>query len=703
MRTRENLRRLMNPRHIAVFGGDAAAGAIRQCRQAGFDGTIWPVHPRRTSIEGIACYPNTAALPDAPDAAFLAVPRETTVSVLAELAARGAGGAVCHASGFAEHGPDGARWQREFVRAAGEMAVIGPNCIGILDYLDGAALWADQHGGRRVDRGVAVITQSGNIGQNLTMQRRSLPLARLVTVGNAAVTGVAELVEAMLDDPRITAIGLHLEGIDDPAGLSRAAVRALRRRVPIVVLKTGRSELGSRANLSHTSSLAGSDVLCDAFFDRVGMARVHQVSTFLETLKFLHVHGALPGGRIASASCSGGEASLLADLAHDREVELPPLPQDTARRVGEVLGERVPVANPLDYHTYVWGDFDAQRDCFREFLTAGFDMHLLVLDFPRADRCSPQAWQTTVDAYMAACRHTGAPACVVSSLPEGLPGAVRSRLLDEGVAPMQGIAECLTAVAAARQVGVAQEAADAVLPLDAVTGSPTGTLQLDEWNGKRDLAEWGVPVPRGALVASAARAAEAARDIGFPVVVKAVSQTLAHKSDVGGVRLGLTDEAQVRDAVADMTDLSDRFLVERMVRGAVAELIVGVHRDPQFGPAITIGAGGVMVELLDDAVTLLLPVQRDEIRAALRRLRIWPLLSGFRGQPPGDVVAVLDAVTAVADYVRGHAGTLRELDINPLLVLPDRGGVVAADVLIRLGTDGEGEGEDDEGEGERDE
>lgn len=685
MGTRDNLRRLLNPRHIAVFGGDTAAEAIRQCRRAGFTGTIWPVHPRRTTIEGLRCYPNTAALPDPPDAAFLAVPRDATVQVLTELAARDAGGAVCHAAGFAEDGETGARWQRAFVRAAGQMAVIGPNCIGMLDYLDGAALWADQHGGRRVDRGVAIITQSGNIGQNLTMQRRSMPLARLVTVGNAAVTGVAELVDALLEDPRITAIGLHLEGIDDPAGLSRAAVRALHRRIPIVVLKTGRSELGGRANLSHTSSLAGSDVLCDAFFRRLGMARVHQVGTFLETLKYLHVHGARPGARIASASCSGGEAALLADLAHDHEVELPPFPDDTAQRLGEVLGERVSVANPLDYHTYIWGDADAQRNCFRAFLTTGFDMHLLVLDFPRADRCSPETWQTTLDAYVAALRDTGAPACVVSSLPEGLPEPVRTRLLDEGVAPMQGIAECLTAIAAARHIGLSQEAADTVLPLDPATAPPTRTPPLDEWQGKRILAEWGVPVPEGA-VATAATAAEAARDIGFPVVVKAVSEAIAHKSDVGGVRLGLTAEQQVRDAVDGMTGLSDRFLVERMVHGAVAELIVGVHRDPQFGPALTIGAGGTMVELLGDAATLLLPVRRDEIRAALRCLRIWPLLTGYRGQPPGDVEAVIDAVAAVADFARAHANTLVELDINPLLVLPGHGGVVAADVLISLGT-----------------
>ncbi|WP_031469229.1 acetate--CoA ligase family protein [Sciscionella sediminilitoris] len=691
MGARENLRRLLTPRHLAVFGGETAAAAIRQCRAAGFTGRIWPVNPRRASIEGLDCYPDTRALPEPPDAAFLGVPRDSTVEVVAELAARGAGGAVCHASGFAEDGASGAHRQRELVRAAGELAVIGPNCLGMLDYLDGAALWADQHGGQRVDRGVAVITQSGNIGQNLTMQRRSVPIARLVTVGNAAVTGVAELVEAMLADPRITAIGLHLEGIEDPAALSLAAVRALRSGVPIIVLKTGRSELGGRANLSHTSSLAGSDALCDAFFHRLGMPRVHQIPTFLEALKFLHVHGPLSGARIASASCSGGEAALLADLAADHELELAPFPEDVAGRLGKALGDRVPVANPLDYHTYIWGDFEAQGDCFREFLSCGFDTRLLVLDFPRTDRCATHAWQTTVEAYLAAHRETGGPACVVSSLPEGLPEPVRDRLLEAGIAPMQGIAECLTAIAAARRIGRARETADPVHPVTPLRGAAG---RLDEWHGKRILAEWGIPVPEGALVATGDEAAEAAARIGFPVVVKAVSAEIAHKSEVGGVRLGLAGEHEVRAAVTELAALSDRFLVERMAGDAVAELLVGVHRDAQFGPALTIGAGGTLVELLDDAVTLLFPVRRADIRAALHRLRSWPLLTGFRGRARADVEAVVDAVAAVAEYARDHASTLRELDINPLVVLGEGHGVLAADVLIGFGNGDEG-GTDD--------
>lgn len=674
----ESIRRMLAPRHIAVFGGDAAAEAIRQCRRIGFTGPIWPVHPTRSAIEGLPCYRSAAELPAAPDAAFVAVPREATVDVVAGLAARGGGGVVCHAAGFAELGSDGADLQQSLVEAAAGMAVVGPNCIGTLNYLDGAALWPDQHGGQRVERGVAVITQSGNIGQNLTMQRRSLPLAQLITMGNSAVTGVPDIVEAMLSDPRITAIGLHLEGIDDVSGLSRIGIQALRAGIPVVVLKTGSSELAAQASLSHTSSLSGSDALCDALFQRLGMARVHNVDTFLETLKFLHVHGALADNRITSASCSGGEAALVADLADRHGLELPPLPADTETRLRRLLGDRVAVANPLDYNAYIWGDPTAQTACFTELLETGLDCHLLLVDFPRDDRCVDGPWTVTADAFLAAHHQVGGSACVVSSLPEGIPEAVGARLLEAGIAPMQGIRDCLAALAASVEIGTAQRRAGSMVPLEAPVAVTGESHQLDEHAGKRELAAAGLTVPEGVLTC-AAGAPEAAAELDFPVVVKAVSTDLAHKSEVGGVRVGLTSREQVRNVVDEMTALTDTFLVERMIPGAVAELLVGVYRDPQFGLALTIGAGGVLVELVRDSVTLLLPATRDQIEESLRGLRVWPLLAGFRGAG-ADVPALLDAITAIVEYAHGE-DRLVELDVNPLLALQNS--TVAVDVLVR--------------------
>ena len=715
---RDALRRLFSPRNIAVFGGTAAAEAIRQCRKLGYAGDIWPVHPRRETVEGLRCYPDVAALPDAPDASFIAVPREATVDVVARLAARGAGGAVCYASGFAEVGGVGMALQHRLVDAAGGMALLGPNCYGMLNYLDGVALWPDQHGGERLQRGVAIVTQSGNIGLNLTMQRRGLPLACLITVGNKAGASIEAIVQALLSDKRVSAIGLHIEGLDDVAAFSRVALQALRQRVPLVALKSGSSALGARTAMSHTSSLAGPDVLYDALFARFGIARVRDPEALLETLKFLHVHGALPGKRIVSASCSGGEASLVADLAQPRGLEMPSLPEPAYRRLHAVLGDKVNVANPLDYHTYIWGDAAAQTECFAGLMDCRFDMHLLVLDFPRDDRCDGASWHTTVDAFVAAQQSSGAPSAVVASMAEGLPEGLARRLLNHGIAPMQGLVGCLDALVLAVNVGVAQARVSDIPPLApapvlARAGKPaapggasleasfglrlvcpellgeskppadTAVHMLDEAASKQALAAFGVPVPEGAVVTADAAPAYADK-LGYPVVLKAVSNQLAHKTEAGAVRLNLRNASEVRGATDAMSGLSERFLVERMARDAVAEIIVGVSRDPQFGLALTLGAGGVFVELLKDSVTLLLPVTREDARVALESLRTWPLVTGYRGRPRGDVQALLDAVMAIAAYAQAHAAELQELDVNPLLVLPQGHGVLAVDALITL-------------------
>ena len=525
MRTPGRLRRLLAPRHIAFVGGDVAGLAIRHCRDLGFDGAIWPVHPRRTSIEGFACHRRVDALPETPDAAFVAVPGEATIEVVAALAARGAGGAVCHASGFAEADPHGRRLQDALVAAAADMPLVGPNCLGIVNYLDRLALWPEQHGGRVVDRGVAIVTQSGNIGQNLTMQRRGLPIGQLIAVGNGAVTGVPEIVDALLDDERISAIGLHLEGVGDPAALARSAVTALRRQVPIVALKTGTSELGARTNLSHTSSLAGSDTLADALFERVGIARVGDVEAFVETLKYLHVHGCPGGSDIASASCSGGEAALVADAAHRRGLRLPAFSESTATGLRSALGDRVTVANPLDYHTYVWGDAERMAAGFEAFLGADVDAHLLILDMPRDDRCDDTEWHRAVDAFVAAHRRAAVAAsiasgpvpaaCVVSTLPEGLPEAVAERLLAEGIAPMQGIDDCVAAIAAARRIALARRRLDRIDPLPEECPDLSPGVLLAEHEGKRVLAEHGVRVPAGAIAtASGVSDAVPGRSVG---------------------------------------------------------------------------------------------------------------------------------------------------------------------------------------------
>ena len=675
----EPLRRLLSPETIAVIGGKEAERVVRQCELLGFKGEIWPVHPSRPDLHGRPCFRKLEDLPGVPDAAFIAIPREPTIEAVRILKDMGAGGAVCYASGFAEVG-DGGALQAKLVEAAGGMPVIGPNCYGFVNALDRLALWPDNHGLEPIGRGAAIITQSGNMGINFTMGRRGLPLGCLLSLGNQAAIGVTDCLEALLDDDRVKVIGLHIEGLDEVARFSRAALDARERGIPIVALKSGKSEKGAQATVSHTSTLSGADALYDALFERYGIARVHSVPAFLETLKLLSLFGPLPGNRVASLSCSGGEASLMADRAEGTGLVFPDLEPDHARRVRASLNEYVEITNPLDYHTFIWGDREATHDTFSAMLSGGFDLTMLVLDFPTNEGADWTDWNMTMEVFGEAAGAYDARAAVVATLPECLNEETAQQLMAWGVAPLIDIDDALAAIAAAAAIGRARTPS---APLKPAGDPPRDVRTLNEHESKALLADAGVTIPEGRLV-TPQQAVEAAKEIGFPVVLKAVGAELAHKTEIGAVALSLTSETDVDQAAERLAEHASTLLVEQMVDG-VGELIVGIARDRQFGPHLVVGAGGVLVELINDAKVLMLPTTKAEVEAAIRGLKSAPLLGGFRGRPKGDIAAAVKAVLAVAEFAEAHWNEIEELDINPLIVCPEGQGAVAADALIRLG------------------
>ncbi len=678
----DRLERLLHPRHVAVVGGHWAEAVIRQCDAMGFAGDVWPVHPSREELAGRPCYRSVEDLPAAPDAAFVGVNRHASVDVIRALAARDAGGVIAFASGFRESSredPEGADLETRLMAAAGSMPVIGPNCYGLINYLDGVPLWPDQHGGQRVGRGVAILTQSSNLAINITMQRRGLPVAYMVTVGNQAQTGLAEIARALLDDDRVSAVGLHIEGIDSARSFERMAAAARRRSVPVIALKVGRSQQARATALTHTASIAGSRAASDAFLERLGIAQVRSVPEFVETLKLLHVHGALPGADVCSLSCSGGEAALMSDAAEGRRVAFRTLSATGRARVKASLGEIVSVSNPLDYHTFIWAQEDALAATFEAMLAERFDLAMLVLDFPRLDRCSDADWDVSARAWKRAVEATGARAAMVATLPENLPEARCAALLADGIAPLGGLDAALAAADAAARIGAAWAAAPAAPVVIADGADCRGRVVLHEREAKRALASFGLAIPDGQLATGTPAAVAASRAVGYPVAVKITGN--AHKSESRGVRLGLGDADAVIAAVEEF-GIDRPLLIEHMVGDAVVELVVGVLRDPQFGLLLTVGAGGVLVEILGDTVSLLLPATHAQIRTALLSLRIAPLFSGYRGQPPADIEAAVDAIAAVADYAIANADTLLELDVNPLVVRPRGQGAVAVDALI---------------------
>lgn len=672
-----DLTRLLRPKSVALFGGNWAVNVVAQLKKSGYAGRIWPVNPKRPDILGIPCLSSIDDLPAAPDAAFVGVNREASIDIVAWLAAMSAGGATCFASGFLEtEGEGGAQLQQKLVAAAGDMPILGPNCYGLLNYLDNVTLWPDQHGGVAVASGVAIIAQSSNIAINMTMQARGLPLAYVVAAGNQAQTGVADIASALLDDKRVTAIGLYLEGFGDIRALEAFAQKAARLAKPLVALKVGRSEGSRAAAKTHTASLAGSAAASSALLRRLGMAEVFSIETFLEALKLLHFGGPLSGNGVLSVSCSGGEAGLMSDMARDTAIAFKPFGEKQRGALKALLGPIVTIANPLDYHTFIWGDAARMTAVFSEALREGFDLAAFVFDLPRADRCDPSGYRCAIDAIIAARRATGARVAVLASLPENMPEWLAATFAAEGIVTLNGMRAGLDAIDAAIVAGKLRRAVLDARPVE-LAGYGFKRFMLDEAAAKKVLARHGLPVPRNVEGATADETiATAIRQLRFPLAAKA--KGVAHKTEAGAVAIGLKDEAALRKAIGAMPQ-EHGFLIEEMAAGGIGELIVGVSRDETGLMLLTIGAGGVAAEVLRDVAHLIVPARKPEIVDALKSLRSWPLFAGFRGKPAADAEAIADAVLAVQRYVHADPRVIG-IDINPLIARERD--AVAVDALI---------------------
>jgi acetate---CoA ligase (ADP-forming) len=681
--TARSLQRLLAPRSLALIGGAWADAALAAGRVIGYSGEVWRIHPSRPSSTGEHYYRSVEELPAAPDAAFIAAPNREVPAIAAALARCGAGGFVCFAAGFSETGTEeGRRLTAELLAAAGELPFFGPNCYGFVNFFDGAALWPDQVVGRRRERGVALICQSGTLALNLLYNDRSLPIGCVLTVGNQTRLAAEDLLELLCEDERITAFGLYLEGVRDAARFAEAAARARAAGKPIALVKAGRTETASRTVHTHTGALAGADAAFDAFCAQAGIARCESLATLCETLKIFHCGGPLRGRRVLAMGASGGDMAMTADAARHLALEFAPIPARAAARLQEILTDRVVVSNPFDFHTHVWFDYPRQREMFRVALNCGFDAVAFLLDCPPENAADDSSYVRAIDEFAAALPGSTSRAVLLSSLPESISPATRERCLAAGVVPLQGQREALEALDLAGTVGESWKRCGGV-ELRRPRAPRAGTRTVGEYEAKQALAAFGVPVPRSRRV-PASEAANVATELGFPVVIKAANPAIAHKSDRGGVVLNVRSAAEAAAAAQRLATLSPTLLVEEMVSDGVAEILVGITTDPQFGQLLTLGAGGVLTELLRDTVTLLPPFTAFDIAAAVARLRVGRLLGGFRGRPVADVPALIEAVLGCARYAAAHLEQLTELDLNPVIVRPVGLGAVAVDALIRL-------------------
>ena len=675
MSTKSRLSRLFSPKSVAVVGGGVwCRSVIEQLIKIGYKGTIFPVHPFKEEILGIKSFKDLEDIPAIIDATFIGVNRNITIEVVKQLNSLNAGGAVCFASGFLEAEGDkqgSGELQKSLIEAAADMPILGPNCYGFINYLDHAALWPDQHGGTTVDKGVAILTQSSNIAINITMQTRGLPISYIMSVGNQASLGFSEIGMYLLSDPRVTALGLHIEGIGDLKAFEELTTKARKLGKPIVALKVGKSAEARRAAQSHTASLAGDAQSAKSLFKRLGIAEVDRLEVLIDTLKIFHSYGPLSSKNVRSLSCSGGEASLVSDLAQAYGIQFPKLEKENISELRSVLGEMVALSNPLDYHTYIWGDIDAMASTFIAMMRQHNGITIIIVDFPRDDNCDPSAWNCVITAAKMAKKSENKPLALVSTLSENIPEHVSFELLESNIITLHGLDTALAAISASSSNQTL------VPPKPIFLSNPTGkSILVDEYDAKKSLEKYGLKLPETekCLQSDAHLVSD---QIGYPVVIKALGS--AHKSELGEVFLNLENQKSVKEALRKIS--KKHVIVEKMIGDAVVELLVGIVHDPAHGMLLTVGAGGVLTEILSDTSSILLPSSKSEVLDCFNQLKISKIAKGYRGALGVDINQIIDAIMKIQDFVLDNRDKLFEIEINPLIVTTSE--VIVADALIR--------------------
>lgn len=680
------------PRSIAVIGASEdperiGGRPLHFCLSSGFAGPIYPVNPTRETVQGLPAFPDIDAIPGPVDLAILAISADRIADTLHACGRKGVRAAVIFSAGFAELGPEGQAAQSRLLEIARshDMRLLGPNCLGLYAAGSGACgtFSSALQGGLPSPGSIGLITQSGAYGTHLLSmaKERRLGVAAWVSTGNEADVTVADCLSYMVEDPQVTAIGIYMEGVKQPETLLAALERARSLRKPVTIMKVGASEVGAQAMQSHTASLAGSDASFQAAVEQAGAFRADTTEQMFDILYAASIAPLPAGDRLGILTVSGGAGVLMADAAARHGLQVPSMPDEAIAR----MLERNPFAsprNPVDITAQAINDFDLIPDYLSEMISSGnYDSYVgFFTSWAGADRLGPLIH----DALTRALDGFDRPFVLVGLLGEELAASYDAAGIPSFADPSRAVA-VLGALAQVRAgfdrppvAGVLPDIGDAALP----------ATPMSEAAAKARLAKVGIPCLPEEVAQSPDHAAGLASAMGLPVAMKILSPDIAHKSDIGGVALGLDSPQAVRDAAgrmlrdipAAMPDARIEGVLITPMAGDGIELILGSQRDPVIGPMVMVGMGGVLAEVVPDVVLARAPVTPDEARAMLGRLRAAALLDGVRGCPGADLAAAADAISRISVLAAANADTIDSIEINPLLARPD--GVLALDALI---------------------
>ncbi|MDE0028184.1 MAG: acetate--CoA ligase family protein [Deltaproteobacteria bacterium] len=703
----DNLKALLRPRSVAVVGaspkGSTGGRILGNVLASGFQGAVYPVNPNYDEIRGKACYPSVGALPQTPDCVVVALPVTRVLGVIEEAVAAGVPSGIVVAEGFADgNTPAGRKRQEELQRlaAGGGMAVTGPCCMGVASLKYGFAnsyfsIPEDAEPG-----GVSLISQSGGLTNAVTElgASRNIGFNYIISSGNEAVVEMADYIEYMADDPETQVIACLMEGAKDGAKLRRVLAAATRKK-PVVVLKLGRTESGRRATVAHTGTLAGRQEAYAALFRETGVAPVETIDELVETAG-LFLHARLPaGGNVVFLTISGGATALISDVNAAAGLQCPPLSEALNERLQEILGvEDRPFSNPIDT---VGMPRIERGDNLTTVLDTlldddGIDLVGLALS---AKRTTGPGQQKLLDQVVTCAKGSAKPLFVLSLASNSLTGDYRTFSADTGVPILEDVAGGMKAVrrlvdyAAYRRRGEGSRTPAASVDFQA----PERGGALTEYESKRILAGTGIVMTREALAETPEQAVDTAARLGLPVALKVQSPEVPHKSDAGGVHLGAASVEEVEAAylrvirnvkAANPEARIDGVLVQEMVTDGL-EVIVGMVDDPQFGPLVMLGLGGVYVEVFKDAAFRLAPVDEEDVRAMITELRGAALFRGIRGGRPRDVDALVQCVVRFGDFVAHNASRFTAVEMNPVMVRPAGRGLAVADALITVSDAGD--------------
>lgn len=694
MSAAQSLLPLMKPRAIAVIGASddptrIGGRPVRYCKEH-FKGPIYPVNPNRPTIQGLKAYASARELPDVPDCALLAVPAASTAQAVEDCVARGIKGIVILSSGFSEVGPEGEKLQQQVRDAAlkGGARVVGPNCLGLFSADTGNFLTFSssiEHGRPKVGH-ISIASQSGAFGSHLFVlaRQRGIGLASWITTGNECDVDVADAIHFFAEDPDTHVIAAYAEGLKERDRLFAALEAARKNRKPVVLMKVGRSEIGAEAARAHTASLAGSDAVCDAVFEKFGVHRADTADQMFDIAYAAQRRQFPSKGRLGIMTISGGAGVLMADEAAKHGLSLPPMPEAAQAE----LKKLVPFSNPRNPVDITGQAFNDLHGIVSGFMTkmleqGGYDA---LAGFFTSWPSSPTMSPVLLAAVKAVAERFPQTPIALSIL---APPAIWQKYEAEGFLCYEDPSRAIAAIAALVRFGQAFERGPgAPVPPLPSTALPPPSKPIGESEAKKILASASIPVAEDIVAASADAAVAAADKLGFPVVLKINSPDIQHKSEIGGVALNLADAKSVAASFADLLARAKKLrpdaklegvLVSPMVTGGV-ECILGVNRDPVFGPAVVFGLGGIFVEIMKDSVLRLAPFGHDEAHTMIRSIKGFPLLDGARGKARMDQDALADALVKLSVYAAAHADKIESIDINPFIVLPK--GAKAVDALI---------------------